>query len=502
MSFNPITKVETAKNQEINSNASNQQIVAYRGRNVAPLSYREEQQLTSMNLNFVDRLLLGMQNTMGVDLSKLPSSYLTMARKMMQMLDDKPPTSAMSIFGFKMELPIEAQIKVEEEHEAQQKKLICLLEDKFDQLKMERQQQLQLAGVSSPEELQKKEMIIDSYKIKAEERYLQDHTNLEMRKEIDKALITAHKGTLSLQDQKVIEDYWTLVSKGAEGAEKVKAVAVRSNQLFVKGMLDSLTSIPEKIEKMAKEGKKINQAEIMVNHFQDMLNETSQKLAAERRVCTNPEEAVYLDYLMLTGSYQMPTIMNSMLRNSLKPQLQTAKERLAIGVEYAQKENQDLIKWEEDWISSCEGRILKDQKKLGKLTAETECLREMYEKSIESAKESISRCSERISEYQAYEKKDFEKRACELFHLEHPREIKAGIPEETAFDLLYQQIMDVDTQGQLAQIQGGSLFTVSADMKLDLAKIENPEEHFFNKLKQLDTQKLALLKPTGIEEVV
>jgi len=308
---------------------------------------------------------------------------------------------------------------------------------------------------------------------KAKMRYLQDPLNIENRKKIDGALIQSYKGTLSTEEKTIIDNYWEHMASSPDGLTKMltkmKAVENRSYILFVKTFENSLDEIMKDFKQETKEEKKNKHSQFIVSHLQELLQNTNRQLNEERELCLDNGDKLVLDYLLLTGSFQMTVTMNKLIRNTLSSKVESLEKQIKPPKECVSKKNSELIEMYQGIIARSK-QTLKTMIQTIDLDLKLE-----IEKDIKEMENIIIQLD-----------------PTEALKGESLEEIGALIPKKTAFEQLYYEIMEISAEAQSSLTMGypNALF----NLQINPNCLENPEEYFLQRFIELDFKKLKLLR--------
>lgn len=471
--------------REENDNLSQGEIAIYQGRKFNHPSHAFIQELVP-KLSFTNKMFLNIGRILEVDMSRVFAFLPRGFTKMLERIDDmfqaieqsaNPPQAMFGCFA-KKRLTLQEEIAQEKEKDKNQLILYGQAEELIYQFGVQRQQQLLLAGVYSSKEFEEKQKKIAEYRALAEERYLQDPSHIEMRKKIDRNIILSYKGNLNQQEEAIIEEYWNYVTTTPEGYIKMAQVEARSIELFGASLFDKLDSIMEKMQLSVPE-EKLKPSQYMTKVFNQFAFNTYQQLKEKKSQCESMEEKLLMEYLMLKNVPLMSTVIKMQLRQHLTSQLAAAEQEAEeIWVKFVKEQQQldiDLYQKQIDFCKEIEDEVLAKK------------LLEFHQSELK--KVLMQQTDIAYIKNRAYT-------IMENYGIENPDEIQSRIPVETYFDRQVIEFVNLE-QGTSSQVDGlnTSQFSVLSDMQLDLAKLEDPVEYFYQEIIKADQKKLKIFEP-------
>ncbi len=511
---------------------STSQVTQYQGREVALVDHSSSIQIPQFvnpSFQFMTAMMHACSNLFEIEpqniQASLPPSMTKALEKVGMMLQNllelqqRPePTensNAHSFFNFLMseaeiakakqqveQQLITKQIAQEEQNEENQLIVQTQVTSIFQQLSDQKTKQLQLAGVSSWQELMQKQKTIASYRQTAEKEYLQDPRHVEIRQQIDGYMIQSYKGKLSKQDKAIIDQFWSYVSTAKDGHDKLAYIEKRTQDLFLNSVGESINDMMNQMMGAAMEaqmkGLNFQKEAFISSYFKEFMTKTASYVMKEREKTQDHQEQLMLDYLLLKGQCQMSFIMNTMQRQMLAQQVLEAENTIEHFVEIHQKSNQETI-------ATLTEKIKKVQNQLQNLSsANNTSQKESAELTVTSLEKSLKKYQESLEIELARKAKGFKtdaKITAKRFGVDLDA-LKAAIPAETAFDHVMSKIASIESP----EIAKGStqsvslLLAVSADSKLNLNELKDPVQHFMHQIIEKDLKKLEVLKPR-IEEI-
>jgi hypothetical protein len=535
--IHPLQSTTTIKPEE-DSDTSQRVIVTFQGFGVSR-DYTVMQQIAP-KISLMNRMFEARNKILEVDmhqvLGSLPPALTRMIEKIEIILEEveQPQNQHQTILGLfgRRRLTLEEEIAREEK--AEKDKLLCYrqLEETLQQMGVQRQQQLLLARVSSGKELEEKQRKIAAYRALAEERYLQDPAHVEMRKQIDRNMIISYKGSLSRQNEKIIEDYWDYVTTASEGLAKKEGIEARSMELFVNSAFEGDDSTMEKMLN-DKPGEDVKLSQLAIRALNQVVCDTNQKLKEEKSQCETAEQNLLIEYLILTSRPMMSAIHNMQLKLKLTVQLAKTKQDVKIFTAVAKQREQRTIESCHQHISEHQEKIrqaMEGLAQLGEDFDQEESSEDLLEKITEQNYSSramriyslksdlilhtkLLKCHQQCLEESQALLNNASKLKSSAYSLmkafganrETPEEIRACMPLQTSFD---QQMMEcIALEEESVSLEGGSetfKFSVSADMQLDLTTLEDPVEYFYQKIIEVDQKKLKIFEPqvVALDDVI
>lgn len=423
------------------------------------------------------------------------------------------------------------------------------LQELFISLCKGKQIALRLVGASSMQELYEKQVRLKLFRQSAEQQYLKNLFYVSNRKEIDQYLILAFKQNLNEQDQKIIKEYWDLLSAWPKTyIEKANQFTLYFDTLF----LDLISAYLDMTQM-----KQYSTGDEFCHHFKELiLEKLKHSLTQAKMVYSAEYDGAVLDYVFLMGECKLEEVLRQKVRQELRSKWQEMKDSVEQRTNFFREENQKKIA---SYIAQKLTRYQSYQTLLGELAEEIQKRRDkspdlspiasarLYElcQITLQAQELIlevreNQREENLDDLNLSLNKVLKELSADgilseqlesvlirnlknIFHLhkriesclkktdqdfmelalksvkkcfgETPDEIWAYIPQQTAFENLMFDIRRIGNSNPFSnQEHPFNIVICSLEIPWNMAQIsKNPVKYFFKQLEKIDEEKLDLL---------
>jgi hypothetical protein len=242
-----------------------------------------------------------------------------------------------------------------------------------------------------------------------------------------------------------------------------------------------------KVKEEAGKRKKVKLCNNTVQIFTEIVLETENQIKEELKRSQGREEKLIISYLMLKGECYISFAVNISLRELLCPELERAEKQ----------ENDLMNSFRMSRVRELE--LLRNE--IEKQNQGSDSIKQKYhEKDPEWVRIAcginnsiVIKRQKKIVALENMTDDDLKKRVYSKMD-ETAAEIRALIPKQTTFDILYSDVMYSVEQKKFNMPCQPDLFSVSADMQIDFSKLEDPIDYFFQLIQKSDNEKLEKLK--------
>lgn len=286
-------------------------IILYQREEPKCLPFKLSRQLT-YQLPLLPRMLIYAENLIGIERGRFSVEMPNEFAKIKNL-------SITMIFMHQKQKELKANYREQQASQAipLQTWLYRQLEESMHQLAANRVEQLRLAGVATPEDLDLKQKFVFKNKMKALSVYLKDPLVIEKRKKIDRLILISYKGCLTEIEEKSIEFFWDFINESPESYKKLSQF-YRLHKQFLSLFKTSLDSQKQNLDQSS-----VNPAHVLQEQDQIIARLKRNFEEANESVCQTHTERKILDYFLLTIEWKMRVSGNLFWSNYLQQHYQT-----------------------------------------------------------------------------------------------------------------------------------------------------------------------------------
>lgn len=362
-------------------------------------------------------------------------------------------------------------VQMGDEGEDLSRALTVQMDQGIEQMTVQFEEGFKAVGVENHREFREKQRKIASYEKEAGRGFFENGENRAVLEQIDKNMVQASAGQLSLTAQKTIEEYWEYIGRCSDGYETHKKGYGKLFDSFFKGFRESVACATSSMGIFTDRGKVVEQLKAQLN---DKLEKAQAYLRREARGAPR-DVGIVNRYQILILSIIVPVLINAHLRSNFEGELifleKTCKQK---SVTVPEK----MVHLRKEYYSSIRRNIefLKDF-----IEYEDKEMADNLKKDIESEVEIITDPNQTVIRERAEGWAAYSGFKRELDRL------KAALPQDTPFETLVRKQFKIDASMQT----GGLIEKATDEMMLDLSQLENPTLYFYEKLKSETEAKAA-----------